>query len=131
MKKRAPKKGQKRGKKTTKRDIFSLFFCASEGKQSPHNTFSARRALALSTTHRCSTSKNAFEASASNSFERKGTRRDFVFFSRGAFWSHHHLLPDLIYARFDFFGRHSSFLSKKEEERRRSKDVLAFPIRAL
>ena len=66
--------------------------------------------------------KNAFEASASNSFERKGTRRDFVFFSRGAFWSHH-LLPDL-YARFDFFGRHSSFLSErrqKEEERRRSK----------
>ena len=80
--------------------------------------------------------KNAFEASASNSFERKGTRRDFVFFSRGAFWSHH-LLPDL-YARFDFFGRH--VFSLGEETKRRGtktlevtkpEDVLAFPIRSL
>ena len=67
--------------------------------------------------------KNAFEASASNSFERKGTRRDFVFFfARRVLVASSSPRP--LYARFDFFGRHSSFLSErrqKEEERRRSK----------
>lgn len=77
--------------------------------------------------------KNAFEASASNSFERKGTRRDFVFFSRGAFWSHH-LLPDLS-TRVSISLVGTRLFSRRGDKKKRNEDVrsyvLAFPIRSL
>merc|ERR1711959_782926 len=69
----------------------------------------------------------AFEASASNSFERKGTRRDFVFFS-------HHLLPDLS-TRVSISLVGTRLFSRRGDKKKRNEDarsyVLAFPIRSL
>ena len=68
--------------------------------------------------------KNAFEASASNSFERKGTRRDFVFFSRGAFWSHH-LLPDLS-TRVSISLVGTRLFSRRGDKKKRNEDARSY-----
>ena len=118
--KNEPKKEKKRAQGAKKRgksqDIF-LFF---KGKQSPHKVFCQTRArfprLDFGARTHARTHKNSL--CASNSFERKGTRRDVVFFSR-AFWSHLSL-DQARCARRDFSSRHCLFLSfsrkKKLEE---------------
>ena len=82
--------------------------------------------------------KNAFEASASNSFERKGTRRDFVFFFRAARFGRIIFSPTSLRA-FRFLWSALVFSLGEETKRRGTKtlevtkpeDVLAFPIRSL
>ena len=121
VKKRAPKKGQKRGKKTTK-IFFLFFFVRVRGNNLPIILFPPdTRARAFHDSLLDFTrTKNAFEASASNSFERKGTRRDFVFFRAARFGRI--IFSPTSYARFDFFGRH--VFSLGEETKRRGTKTL-------
>ena len=80
--------------------------------------------------------KNAFEASASNSFERKGTRRDFVFFRAARFGRIIFSPTSLRAFRFlwsaRLFSRRGDKKKRNEDARSYTpEDVLAFPIRAL
>ena len=87
--KRAQKRKKKRKKRGKSQDIF-LFF---KGKQSPHKVLCQTRArFPRLDDFGARTHAQKLLLRTSNSFERKGTRRDRVFFSR-AFWSHLSLSP--------------------------------------
>ena len=124
-----PKKEKKREKKGAKAKIFFFFsrgnnlhtkFCQTRARFPRLDDFGAR------------THAQKLLLRTSNSFERKGTRRDRVFFSR-AFWSHLSLSDQARTRRFLESAPSFLSLSRERKEARRTpkhNTVLAFPIRA-
>lgn len=128
--KNEPKKEKKREKKGAKAKIFFFF---SRGNNL-HTKFFARRARAFrDSTTLVREHTHTLLLRKSNSFERKGTRRDVVFFSR-AFWSHLSLPTKRARVEISRVGTvfSLSFSREKKEARRtpKTRTVLAFPIRA-
>jgi hypothetical protein len=127
--KRAQKRKKKRKKRGKSQDIF-LFF---KGKQSPHKVLCQTRArFPRLDDFGARTHAQKLLLRTSNSFERKGTRRDRVFFSR-AFWSHLSLSDQARTRRFLESAPSFLSLSRERKEARRTpkhNTVLAFPIRA-
>ena len=114
--KRAQKRKKKRKKRGKSQDIF-LFF---KGKQSPHKVLCQTRArFPRLDDFGARTHAQKLLLRTSNSFERKGTRRDRVFFSR-AFWSHLSLSDQARTRRFLESAPSFLSLSRERKEARRT-----------